>query len=460
MKIFSKPMTYRQYLKYLMPSVLTMVALSFYTTIDGFFVSRFAGSDALAAINIVIPVTCIIFGTSVMLATGAGAIIGELMGRGENQKANQIFSMVSLVLVILSVLFGVTGVIFLKPWARMLGTSERLMPHVLPYLFVVFAGSILMSFKLFFEYMVRTDGHPKVGLHMSLWGLGLNVVFDWFFVAVVGWGTFGASLGTILSIGVSASIGLHHFLSRKSTIRFTRPKWDGMVLWKSCSNGVSEMLTELSTGITTFLFNIIIMKYFGEDGVAAVTIIMYIYYFFIAFYMGISVASSPIVSYNIGADNRAKIRETVRHAFMTIILSAFAIMMTLHFFGDWIIRLFTDSANVFELTSSALKLFNPLFLFIGWNVFMSGYFTAVGDGLTSAIISSLRSFVLVVVFIFALPPLVGLDGIWMTMPASELVTLFLSIFFFLHKGVSYFKEEPRANRKALSKVKIPGELAN
>ena len=460
MKIFSKPMTYRQFLKYLMPSVLTMVALSFYTTIDGFFVSHFAGSDALAAINIVIPVTCIIFGTSVMLATGSGAIIGEHMGRGENQKANQIFSMVSLVLVILSVLFGVTGIIFLKPWARLLGASERLMPHVLPYLFVVFAGSILMSFKLFFEYMVRTDGHPKVGLHMSLWGLGLNVVFDMFFVAVLGWGTFGASLGTVLSIGVSAAIGLHHFLSGKSTVRFTRPKWNGHVLWKSCSNGVSEMLTELSTGITTFLFNIIIMMYFGEDGVAAVTIVMYIYYFFIAFYMGIAVATSPIVSYNLGADNRAKIRETVRHALMTILLSAAAIMLTLHFFGDWIILLFTENAHVFELTSSALIFFNPLFLFVGWNVFTSSYFTAVGDGLRSAVISSLRSFILVVVFIFTLPPLVGLNGIWMTMPASELATLFLSVFFFLHNGRDYYIEKPRVNRKALSKVKLPEEKAN
>ena len=443
MKIFSKPMTYRQFLKYLMPSVLTMVALSFYTTIDSFFVSRFSGSDALAAINIVIPVTCIIFGTSVMLATGAGAIIGEHMGRGENQKANEIFSMVSLVLVILSVLFGLGGVIFLRPWAEMLGTTERLMPHVLPYLFVVFAGSIIMSFKLFFEYMVRTDGSPKVGLRMSLVGLVLNVVFDWILVGVFGLGTLGAGLGTILSIGASALIGLHHFLSKRSHIKFTRPRWSGRVLWKSCSNGVSEMLTELSTGITTFLFNVMILKYFGEDGVAAVTIIMAIYYFFISFYMGIAVASSPVVSYNIGTGARGKIRETVRHSFMTIVLSAAIIMATLYAFGDWIILLFTDNAHVFELTDEALKLFNPLFLFIGFNVFMSGYFTAVGDGLTSAVISSLRSFVLVVAFIFILPPIVGINGIWMTMPLAELVTLFVSFFFYRRKGRAYFVERTR-----------------
>ena len=442
MKIFSKPMTYRQFLKYLMPSVLTMVALSFYTTIDSFFVSRFSGSDALAAINIVIPVTCIIFGTSVMLATGAGAIIGEHMGRGESQKANEIFSMVSLVLVILSVLFGISGVVFLRPWAVLLGTTERLMPHVLPYLFVVFAGSIIMSFKLFFEYMVRTDGSPKVGLRMSLIGLFLNVVFDWILVGVVGLGTFGAALGTILSIGVSALIGLHHFLSRKSHIKFTRPRWNGSVLWKSCSNGVSEMLTELSTGITTFLFNIMILKYFGEDGVAAVTIIMALYYFFISFYMGIAVAASPVVSYNIGTGNRCKIRETVRHSFMTIVLSALIIMATLYVFGDWMILLFTDNAHVFELTEEAMKFFNPLFLFIGFNVFMSGYFTAVGDGLSSAIISSLRSFVLVVVFIFLLPPIVGINGIWMTMPLAELVTLLVSFVFYRRKGRAYFADKP------------------
>lgn len=436
MQVFSKPMTYRQFLKYLTPSILTMVFLSFYTTIDGFFVSKYAGSDALAGINIVIPVTCVIFGISVMLATGAGAIIGEHMGRNEQKEANEIFSTISLVLLIFSVVFSVAGIAFLKPISVLLGASDRLLPHVMPYAFVVFAGTILMAFKLYFEYMVRTDGSPQTAFQMSVVGLVLNVLLDYFFVGVLRLGTFGASLGTVLSIGVSAIIGLVHFL-KHSTLRFCKPKFNGNVLWKSCSNGCSEMLTEFSTGITTFLFNIIILQHFGEDGVAAVTIIMYIYYFFIAFYMGVSVATAPVVSYNLGAGNPAKIRETVRHSFVTIGVTAVLIMLILLFCGGGIIGLFTDSAHVFQLTSTALFYFSPLFLFIGINVFMSGYFTALGDGVSSAVISTLRSLVFVILFIFLLPELVGVNGVWMTMPMAEFCTLLISVPLYWKKGRKY-----------------------
>ncbi len=439
MNIFTKPLTYRQFLKYLLPSILTMVFLSFYTTIDGFFVSRYADSDALAGINIVIPITCLVFGTSVMLATGAGAIIGEHMGRNEQKKANEIFSMISLVLLTFSIVFSVVGILFLKPIATLLGASERLMPHVLPYAFVVFAGTIPMAFKLFFEYLVRTDGKPEVGLKMSIVGLILNVILDYIFVGVFRLGTFGAALGTVFSIGTSAVIGLVYFL-KHSNIRFCKAKMDFRILWKSCSNGSSEMLTELSTGITTLLFNLIILQKFGEDGVAAVTIIMYIYYFFIAFYMGIAVATAPVVSYNLGANNKAKIKETLKYSFITIGLTAIMIMAILFVGGEFIIGLFTNNDHVFALTVNALLYFSPVFLFIGVNVFLSGYFTALGDGFTSAVISTLRSLLFVIVFIFALPPLVDVNGVWMTMPLAEICTIVISLFLYNKKGKKYIAD--------------------
>ena len=433
MKLFTRPMSYRQFLRYLLPSIMTMIFLSFYTTIDGFFVSRYAGSDALAGINIVIPVTCVIFGTAVMLATGAGAIIGEHLGRGEREQANEVFSLVALVLLVFSVVFSVVGILFLRPIAVLLGTSEALMPHVLPYAFVVFAGTIPMDFKLFFEYLVRTDGRPQVGLTMSFTGLVLNVLLDWLFVAVFRLGTFGAALGTVLSISASTLIGLVYFL-RAGTLRFCRPRMNWRVLLNSCTNGSSEMLTELSTGITTLLFNLIIMQQFGEDGVAAVTIIMYIYYFFISFYMGIAVATAPVVSYNLGANNRDKIREVLRYSFVTIGITAAAILGVLYYGGEFIIALFVNSGHVYELTLTALAYFSPVFLFIGVNVFLSGYFTALGDGLTSAVISSLRSLVFVVVFILTLPPLVGVNGIWLTMPLAEVCTILISVALYRRRG--------------------------
>ena len=430
---FSRPMSYGQYLKSLLPSVLTMIFLSFYTTIDGFFVSRYAGSDALAGINIVIPITCVTFGVAVMLATGAGAIIGEHLGRGEMEQANRIFSFMCLVLLAFSVAFTALGVAFLRPIAVLLGSSERLMPHVLPYALVVFLGTVPMAFKLFFEYLVRSDGNSKVGLAMSVAGLVLNVGLDYLFVGVYGLGTLGAAWGTTLSITASALIGLVYFL-RFGNIRFARPKADAKVLLKSCTNGSSEMFTEFSTGITTLLFNLMVMKYFGEDGVAAVTIIMYIYYFFISFYMGIAVAVAPVVSYNVGAQNPDKIREMLRYSFRTIAVTAALILAASLLGGQAIIHLFVQSGNVFDITWQALRLFSPVFVFIGFNVFLSGYFTALGNGLTSAVISLLRSLVLVVVFIAVLPLLLEENGIWLTMPFSEAATVLVAVQLYRMQG--------------------------
>lgn len=368
-----------------------------------------------------------------MLATGAGAIIGEHLGRGEMEQANRIFSFMCLVLLAFSVAFTALGVAFLRPIAVLLGSSERLMPHVLPYALVVFLGTVPMAFKLFFEYLVRSDGNSKVGLAMSVVGLVLNVGLDYLFVGVYGLGTLGAAWGTTLSITASALIGLVYFL-RFGNIRFARPKADAKVLLKSCTNGSSEMFTEFSTGITTLLFNLMVMKYFGEDGVAAVTIIMYIYYFFISFYMGIAVAVAPVVSYNVGAQNPDKIREMLRYSFRTIAVTAALILAASLLGGQAIIHLFVQSGNVFDITWQALRLFSPVFVFIGFNVFLSGYFTALGNGLTSAVISLLRSLVLVVVFIAVLPLLLEENGIWLTMPFSEAATVLVAVQLYRMQG--------------------------
>ncbi len=436
MNVFEKEMTYRGYIKYLIPSIFTMIFLSFYTTIDGFFVSKYVNSDALAGINIVIPITCIIFGVSVMFATGSGAIIGEFMGKRNQKKANETFSLIALVLFVFSIIFTIFGIMFLKPIAIWLGTSEKLMEYVLPYAFMVFLGTIPMAFKLFFEYLVRTDGNSVVGLAMSMVGLVLNVVFDYYFVGFCGLGTFGAALGTVISISCSTIIGLICFL-KFSTIKLCKFTIDFRILWKSCTNGCSEMLTELSTGITTLLFNIIVMRVYGEDGVAAVTILMYIYYFFIAFYMGIAVATAPMISYNLGAKNYMKIKKLLRFSFITIIVTAILIMGILYVGKDFIIKIFIEEGHVYEITKEALFLFSPLFLFNGINVFLSSYFTAIGDGVSSAIISTLRSLVFVVLFLLVLPIVIGVNGIWVTIPFAEICTIVIAGYLYNKKGIKF-----------------------
>ena len=364
------------------------------------------------------------------------------LGQKREREANEIFTFISIVLLILSIVFTIAGILFLKLICVFLGSSERLLTHVLPYAFVIFLGSIPMSFKLFFEYLVRTDGNPGVGMMMSMTGLILNVVFDFIFVTLLDMGTFGAAWGTFLSIAISMLIGFNYF-RKHSHIRFCKPKVNWSVLVKSCTNGSSEMLTEMSTGITTLLFNLIIMRYFGEDGVAAVTIIMYIYYFFISFYMDIAVATASIVSYNVGSENYGKIRETTRYSFITIAVSSVLIMAVSLLFGKQIIHLFVKDGCVFTITRDGLKLFSPVFLFIGWNVFLSGYFTALGNGLISALISSLCSLIFVVAFILTLPKLIGVSGIWLTMPLSEAVTIFIAVYLYRTQGRCLMQNVPQ-----------------
>lgn len=431
---FMKKQNYRQFLRYILPSIVTMVFLSFYTTIDGFFVSRFVSSEALAAINIVIPITCVMFGIAVMLATGSGALVGIKLGEKENDAANGFFSFVTLVLLGIGILLTIIGIIFLEPILIFLGSTEKLLPYTKSYGFVTMLMTLPMMFKLYFEYYARADGNPKLSLHMSTVGLVLNIAFDYIFIVVLKMGILGAALGTFLAITISALMGLFYFLKRGICLKFVKPLCDFNALWNACYNGCSEMFTEFSTGITTFLFNISILAFYGENGIAGMSIIMYIYYFFIAVYFGITVGICPMISYNYGAKNTDKIQECLKHSFITIAWSSIVVFLVSFLGGKYIIEFFTKDPEVYTLTVEGLKLFSLTFIIIGVNVFMSGYFTAINKGTISAIISISRSLVFVAIFVVILPRFMGVNGIWLSMPFSEFLSVFISIPFYLRIG--------------------------
>ena len=444
-ELFSKKQNYVQFIKYVTPSIATMIFLSFYTTIDGFFVSRFVNSNAIASINIVIPLTCIVFGIAVMLATGSGALVGIKLGEKNEDDANGLFSFISLTLLGIGIVLTLVFLLFLKPILIMLGATDQLLPYAIPYGFVTVLMTIPMMFKLYFEYYARVDGSPKIALLMSSLGLVLNIVFNSIFMIVFDLGILGAALGTFVAISISGSIGLAYFLSNKSNLRFTKPGINIKELFHSCYNGSSEMFTELSTGITTFLFNKSILVFYGEDGVAALSIIIYIYYFFIAVYFGVTVGVTPIISYNFGAKNLEKIKESLQHSFRTIGVSSVLIFLFSISCGKYIIGLFTQDTFVYNIASDGIKLFSFGFLIIGINVFMSGYFTSIGNGTISATISILRSLVFVCATIIILPYFIGVNGIWLAVPIAELLTVFFSIFFYFRNGRNIFGTLTLAN---------------
>ena len=438
-EFFSKKQTYPQFVRFVIPSIITMVFLSFYTTIDGFFVSRFVNSNALAAINIVIPITCVFFGISVMLANGSGALVGIKLGEKNEEEANSFFSFVTLVLLVISIILTILFLVFLKPILIMLGSTEKLMPYTMTYGFVTVLMIIPMMFKLYFEYYARVDGNPKLSLLMSTVGLGLNLVFDYIFIAVFKLGILGAGLGTFSSIAISALIGLIYFISDKSHLKFTKPKVDFKQLLYSCYNGSSEMFTEFSTGITTLLFNKSILVFHGENGVAAMSIITYMYYFFIAVYFGITVGISPVISFNLGAKNLEKIKENLKYSFISLGISSVLIFLISMFGGKYIILGFTADVDVYNIACFGVKLFSFCFLAISINIFMSGYFTAIGNGTISAIISILHTLVFVCIAIVTLPRFLGVSGIWLSVPVAEFLTVFFSMAFYFKIGRKILK---------------------
>ena len=432
---FTKSQNYKEYLQYLAPSVISMVFLSFYTTIDGFFVSRYVGAQALAAINIIVPLTCVFFGISVMLATGSGAIVGIRQGEGRHHEANSFYTFVIICLLIIIVLLTLGFLIFLDPILRLSGSTDALMPYTKPYGFWTVMMIPAMMLKLFFEYYSRIDGHPKVAMAMSVSGLTANIILDWLFVAVFKWGISGAGMATGLSMYISAAVGLFHFVSKRSHLKFVKPKIEIRQFFVACYNGISEMMTELSTGVTTLLFNLTLLKFAGENGVAAMSIITYFYYFFTAVYFGVTVAAQPVISYNLGARNQSKMNEIVKHSYVTLAWTSIAIVGLSFIFAKPLVMIFSIDLAVTSIAIPGFKIFCIAFLLCGVNIFISGYFTAIGNGAMSAIVSFCRSLIFVVVYLVTLPQLFDISGVWMTNPMAEITTAIIAIILYMKFNV-------------------------
>lgn len=432
---FTKSQNYKEYLQYLAPSVISMVFLSFYTTIDGFFVSRYVGAQALAAINIIVPLTCVFFGISVMLATGSGAIVGIRQGEGRHHEANSFYTFVIICLLIIIVLLTLGFLIFLDPILRLSGSTDALMPYTKPYGFWTVMMIPAMMLKLFFEYYSRIDGHPKVAMAMSVSGLTANIILDWLFVAVFKWGISGAGMATGLSMYISAAVGLFHFVSKRSHLKFVKPKIEIRQFFIACYNGISEMMTELSTGVTTLLFNLTLLKFAGENGVAAMSIITYFYYFFTAVYFGVTFAAQPVISYNLGARNQSKMNEIVKHSYVTLAWTSIAIVGLSFIFAKPLVMIFSIDLAVTSIAIPGFKIFCIAFLLCGVNIFISGYFTAIGNGAMSAIVSFCRSLIFVVVYLATLPQLFDISGVWMTNPMAEITTAIIAIILYMKFNV-------------------------
>ncbi|MCR6515501.1 MAG: MATE family efflux transporter [Clostridium chrysemydis] len=428
--IFSKKLTFSQFLKFVMPAIISMVFISIYTIVDGIFVSNFVGSDALASINIVLPLINLVFGFAVMIGTGGSAVIAIKLGEKKIEESRNTFSALMIFSFVFSLILGLILCFFMKDISYLLGATDRLIDYSITYGVIIAFFTPVFVIKSLVEFFIRTDGDFKFSLFISIIGGVINIVLDYVFIVIFGYGIGGAALATGLGALISLLIGLLYFRREKSTLKFVKPKFDFRIIKDVCINGSSEMVTELSTGITTLLFNYLALKYAGEDGVAALTIILYAHFLLISTYLGFSAGVSPIISYNYGARNYKKLKEVLKYSKYFLAISSVFIFIFSITFAKGIVQVFVDpSNNTYSLALKGLYIFSFAFLAVGFNVFASGLFTSLSNGKISAIISFARAFLFVIIGALIFPALFEIDGLWLIVPFAEFLTLLIDIFF-------------------------------
>lgn len=427
---FSKKLSFIEFLKFISPAIISMIFISLYTIIDGIFVSTLVGSDALASINIILPIISIIFSIAVMFGTGGSAIISRMLGQKNIKKASEIFSFLSFTALLIGTIIGIILFIFIDDISIMLGATSKLLPYCISYGKIIALFTPVFILKSLAEYYIRTDGDFKFSLYISVMGGIINIVFDYLFIKIFNLGISGAAYATVLGVFISLIFGIVYFLKNTSTLKFIKFKFHSKTLIKTLINGSSEMVTELSTGITTLIFNVIALNYAGEDGVAALTIVLYAHFLLISTYLGFTSGISPLISYNYGANNSEKLKETFNYSKLFLIISSVLIFIVSIIFAKNIVSVFVKPDNpVYLLGLNGLKIFSIAFLFVGINIFASGLFTAFSNGKISSLISFARSFVFVIIGALILPPLFKLDGLWLVVPFAEILTILISIYF-------------------------------
>lgn len=429
-----KKVTIASLVRFTLPTVLTMLFLSFYTIIDGIFISNYVGANALSATNIVFPIINFTLGISIMFATGGSAIVAKMMGEGKKEEANGTFTFLTIIILFLGFLVMILGIFWIEPLIYFLGATKELYALSYGYLRVILLFMPVSILKVFMDYFIVTAGKPHFGLMNGLVGGLSNIILDYIFLAKFHLGVEGAAFATSIGMLIPVLVSLLYFGSRKGLLYFSKPMFSYKKLMQTCVNGSSEMVTQLSTGITTYLFNITLLKYIGVDGVAAITIILYAHFLLTSVFLGFSSGIAPLISYNYGSENKENLNQLIRYGILFTIAFSCLVFVVSQWIAPIITALFTNpSSTLFDITMIGFRIFAIAFLFNGLNIFSSGMFTALSNGKISSIISCFRTLIFFLIGIFILPLLFGEIGIWLVVPLAEFLTISLCIYF-LAKG--------------------------
>ncbi len=430
-----KKITFLNLIKFTLPTVIMMVFFSLYTIIDGIFVSRYVGSNALSAINITYPIISILIGISVMMATGGSAIVAKLMGEGKNKEAKESFTLITITSIVFGLIIAIFSLLFIKKIIYLLGSTDSLYENSHTYLFTMLLFTPVIILKMLFDYFLITAGNPNLGLVSSIIGGVTNIILDYVFIVPLNLGILGAALATCIGYLLPSIIGIIYFFNKKNTLHFVKPKFNLKTILHSCSNGSSEMVTQISSAVTTFLYNIIMIKLLGENGVASITIVLYSQFLLVSAFIGFTSGVSPRISYNFGSKNNEELNKIVKYSYSFIVLfSIFTFAISKHL-SPLLVSIFAGhGTEVYHIALNGFNLFQISFLLCGINIFTSGMFTAFSNGKVSALLSLLRTFIFLSSGIIFLPSLIGVNGVWLAVPLAEILTLAFSLFYiYKHK---------------------------
>lgn len=429
----SEHFNFRKLLRFVLPSIFMMVVASIYGVIDGLFVSNFAGKTPFAAINLIMPFVMILGGMGFMIGTGGTALVTKVLGENDNEKANRYFTMLIVFAIILGVVLTAVGIAVMRPVARFLGAGDAMMEDCVLYGRIVVGFTTFFMLQNIFQSFLAGAEKPKLGLVVTLIAGCANAALDALFIAVFKWGVVGAAVATGIGQFLGGVIPLIYF-SRKngSLLRFTKTKLEIKPILLACANGLSELLTNIASSVVSMLYNLQLMKFYGENGVSAYGVIMYVQFIFLALMIGYTIGSAPIVGYHYGAKNSDELKNIFKKS-MIILATGGAILSGLaQALAVPLSKLFVGyDAELYDLTVRAFRYFSFAFIFSGVAIYSSGFFTALNNGLISAILSILRSLVFQVVFVFLLPLIFGVDGIWRAMFATEACATVVAIIFFI-----------------------------
>ena len=431
--------TYGRLLRFTLPSIIMMIFTSIYGIVDGFFVSNFVGKTSFAAVNFIMPVLLILGCVGFMFGTGGGALISKTRGEGNEKKANEIFSLVVLVAAALGVIIAVLGIIFLRPLAVLLGAEGQILEDSVIYGTIILAALPFYILQYEFQCLFATAEKPKLGLAVTVVSGCTNMVLDALFVAVFEWGLVGAAVATALSQFVGGIIPIIYFARKNSSVlRLSKCRFDIKVIGKTCANGSSEFMSNVSMSLVSMLYNASLLHYAGENGIAAYGVLMYVGMIFQALFIGYSVGSAPIVGFNFGAKNRDELKSVLRKSLVITLVCAVFMFAAGVFFGKPMASMFVGyDPELLEITTHAFMIFSFSFLFSGFAIYGSSFFTELNDGLTSALISFLRTLVFQVAAVIIFPLLWDVDGIWFSLVVAETAAVAATAVFLLAKRKKY-----------------------